>query len=207
LRQTRGYVTLALGSSNVDKRSDREGNVDDERETLVVRNEARVARTPAAQELKPSTVGDWAGRLTLLGAELAYLGLVSYLIFISWDSKSGVVPGVSDGIIGLVGALATAFGLGYASVLGVQPPTKDPPQLQGGAVRRFFQWLDAVLTVNNLLGAGILFYMASGTALGVTYLANQNESPGVVKTIAVAFGGYVVAYIGKAYQNYLAPPT
>jgi hypothetical protein len=181
--------------------------VDDERETLVARTETRVVRTPAAQELKPSTVADWAGRLTLFGAELGYLGLVSYLIFISWDSKSGVVPGVSDGIIGVVGALATAFGLGYASVLGVQPPSKEPPQLQGGVVRRLFQWLDAVLTVSNLLGAGILFYMLAGTALGVTYLANQNESPGVVRTIAVAFGGYVIAYIGKAYQNYLAPPT
>jgi hypothetical protein len=181
--------------------------VDDQRETLVVRTESRVVRTPSAQELRPSTVADWAGRLTLLGAELAYLGLISYLIFITWESKSGVVPGVSDGIIGVVGALATAFGLGYASVLGVQPPSKDPPQLQGGAIRRLFQWLHAVMTVNNLLGAGILFYMVAGTALGVTYLANQNESPGVVKTIAVAFGGYVIAYVGKAYQNYLAPPT
>src|SRR5262245_62980699 len=90
-----------------------------------------------------------------------------------------------------------------ASLLGVAQqgtPYAAPARVTG--LRALWHWLiNKVLTQNNLLGAGVLSYMAAGAALGVTYLANQNESPGIVKTIAVAFGGYVIAYIGTAYKN------
>jgi len=151
-----------------------------------------------------SFFADWAGRLSLVGAELLYLGLALYLSWITWDSASGAVPGVSGGIAGTTAALATAFGVGYASLLGVAQqgtPYAAPARVTG--LRALWHWLiNKVLTQNNLLGAGVFSYMAAGAALGVTYLANQNESPGIVKTIAVAFGGYVIAYIGTAYKNW-----
>jgi hypothetical protein len=54
----------------------------------------------------------------------------------------------------------------------VQPPSK-PVTFAGGPIRKIFQWINATVTVTNLLGAGVIFYMAAGTALGLTYLANQ----------------------------------
>jgi hypothetical protein len=147
-----------------------------------------------------SFFSDWAGRLTLLGAELLYLGLVIYLAKITWESAANTVPSVSAGIAGTTAALATAFGVGYASLLGVPPSGQlwRAPEVEWW--RKVWHWVTAVLlTQNNLLGAGVFLYMGAGATLGVTYLWNQSESPGIVKTIAVAFGGYVIAYIGTAY--------
>lgn len=64
------------------------------------------------------------------------------------------------------------------------------------------RWLGGQFSLRNLLSLGVLLYMLAGAALGLTYLWNVKESPGVVKTISVAFGGYVIAYIGKAYKDY-----
>lgn len=152
----------------------------------------------------PSPVSDWAGRLTLIGAEVTYLGLAAYLTWLTWTAKQGTVPGVSGAVAGVAGALAAVFGVGYAALLGVTPAqTEAFAAVAGrGTVRTFFAWLDHVLTLNNLLGAGVFSYMAAGAALGTTYVLNPSESPGIVQTIAVAFGGYVIAYLGLVYKNY-----
>ena len=152
----------------------------------------------------PSPVSDWAGRLTLVGAELAYLAVAGYLVWVTWDAKAGTVPGVSGAIAGTAAALATTFGLGYASILGVPASGGDTfaAPANAGPLRKMLAWLDHVLTLNNLLGAGVFAYMAAGAGLGATYIFNQTESPGVVKAIAVAFGGYVIAYIGLVYKNW-----
>jgi hypothetical protein len=152
----------------------------------------------------PSPISDWAGRLTLLGAEIAYIGVVAYLVWVTWDASTGTPPSISEGIVGVAGALATAFGIGYAAVLGVTANGVTFAAPSGaGRLRTFLAWLNHVVTLNNLLGAGVFAYMAAGAALGVTYLWNQSESPGIVKTIAVAFGGYVIAYLGIVYRNYV----
>lgn len=152
----------------------------------------------------PSPISDWAGRLTLLGSEATYLGVVGYLIWITWDAASGVVPQVSGAVSGVAGALATGFGIGYASVLGVSAATtpRFTPPTNAGLIRKLLAWLNHVLTLNNLLGVGVFAYMVAGAALGLTFIFNESESPGIVKTIAVAFGGYVIAYIGLIYKNY-----
>ena len=150
-----------------------------------------------------SPISDWAGRLTVVGAEVAYIGVASYLVWVTWDASSGTTPSVSDGVAGVAGALATAFGIGYAALLGISgdgAAFAPPEGVQG--FRKFLAWLNHVLTLDNLLGAGVFAYMAVGAALGATYLWNQSESPGIVKTIAVAFGGYVIAYLGTVYRNY-----
>ena len=147
-------------------------------------------------------VSDWAGRLTLAGAELAYIALVVYLVRETWHSPPGKVPSVSDAVAATTAALATAFAIGYASVLGVPPADETTRGLDATKPVRFLHWLYSQFSLRNLLGLGVFMYMAAGAALGLTYLANTKESPGVVKTIAVAFGGYVIAYIGKAYKDY-----
>lgn len=150
----------------------------------------------------PRPVSDWAGRLTVLGAELAYLALVTYLVRTTWHSPDGKVPDVSDVVAGTTAALATAFAIGYASVLGVPPADERRAGLDGTKPVRFLRWLWSQFNLRNLLAFGVFMYMAAGAALGLAYLANPKETPNVVKTIAVAFGGYAIAYIGKAYKDY-----
>jgi hypothetical protein len=147
-------------------------------------------------------VSDWAGRLTLAGAELAYVALVIYLVRKTWHSPQGKVPSVSDAVDGTTAALATAFAIGYASVLGVPPAGEERPDFDATGPVRLLRWLQSQFNLSNLLALGVFMYMAAGATLGLTYLANTKESPGIVKTIAVAFGGYVIAYIGKAYKDY-----
>lgn len=43
--------------------------------------------------------------------------------------------------------------------------------------------------------------VALAAGCGLTYLANVDETPGLVKTVAIAFGGYVIAYVGAAYSQ------
>jgi hypothetical protein len=44
--------------------------------------------------------------------------------------------------------------------------------------------------------------MLASMLLGVAYVTNSGESPAVVRTIAVAFGGYVISFVGLAYKGY-----
>jgi hypothetical protein len=39
----------------------------------------------------------------------------------------------------------------------------------------------------------------SAIAVALTYILNQNETPGTIKALAVAFAGYVIALINTAY--------
>lgn len=150
----------------------------------------------------PKPVSDWAAKLTLAGAEAAYLGLMVYLVVRTLHSPHLKVANVSDAVAATTGTLAAAFAVGYATVLGVPP--KDPTQerLDASGSVKLLRWLGAQFSLRNLLALGVFLYMAAGAALGATYLTHTVEAPGVVKTVAVAFGGYVAAYIGKAYKDY-----
>jgi uncharacterized integral membrane protein len=37
------------------------------------------------------------------------------------------------------------------------------------------------------------------SAVAVTYVVNQNQTPASIKALAVAFGGYVIALVTAAY--------
>jgi hypothetical protein len=158
--------------------------------------------TPKTPET-PTPVSDWAGKLTLIGAELTYAALVVYLVRTTRNSPEGKVPDISDAVAGTTAALAAVFGIAFASVLGVPPAAPpDTPGLTATKPVRFFRWLGSQFNLRNLLALGVAVYLLAGAALGATYLKYNKEAPGVVKTIAIAFGGYVIAYIGKAYKDY-----
>jgi hypothetical protein len=38
-----------------------------------------------------------------------------------------------------------------------------------------------------------------GTAVAITYVTNQDETPSTLKALAVAFGGYVITLVTTAY--------
>lgn len=195
------FETLALVS---------EHDIEEEAERLHAAAERATAERAAAERAAatrragggPKPVSDWAARLTLAGAEAAYVALVVYLVVRTLHSPHLKVAHVSDAVAATTGTLAAAFAVGYATVLGVPPPPQGGERLDASGPVRLLRWLGAQFNLRNLLALGVFLYMAAGAALGLTYLTHTEEAPGVVKTVSVAFGGYVVAYIGKAYKDY-----
>jgi hypothetical protein len=129
---------------------------------------------------------------TLFASEIAFAGLFAYLMYETWNAHSGAPPEISKPVVGAAGALAVALAAGYAGALGLNP--------QPG-VRAFSWFSQKNFKASGLLFLGVFTYMTVGAACGLTYLANVDETPGIIKTVAVAFGGYVIAYIGAAYKQ------
>jgi hypothetical protein len=155
------------------------------------------------EALDRSRLGAAVGLITLAGAELAYLGLSIYLVKVTLDSTHLQQPDVSGVVVGMTGALAGAFGAGYAALLGVPAGVRDEAvRARRSSIGTLWRWIISALTLNNVLAAGVILYMLASAALGLTYLIRESESPGIVKTIAVAFGGYVIAYVGKAFADW-----
>jgi len=140
------------------------------------------------------------GVLLIGGAEVTYLGLAIYLIVTTIQSQHLKTPTVSGVVVGMTGALAGAFAAGFAALLGV-PAATTTLEVEGRGVANVWRWVVSALT-NNVIAIGVLTYLCVGAALGLTYLIWEVESPGIVKTIAIAFGGYVIAYVGKAVSEW-----
>lgn len=131
--------------------------------------------------------------ITLLAAELAFVALITSFILQTWQADSGSPPELSDVQTSAAGALAVVLGAGYAVTLGV-PTTAGQRGAGLGAI------VD-LLRTKLWLSLGVLIYMFAGIAVCATYALNELETPGILKTVAVAFGGYVIAYIGTAYRQ------
>jgi len=142
-------------------------------------------------------LGAAIGLVLVLGAEFVYFALVTYLIVATFQSDHLKQPTINGAVVGAAGALAGIFGTAFAALLGLPVVTKQNDGTFWGVVK-------SVVTVDNVLAAGVVLYMVEGALLGGTYLIREVESPGVVKAIAVAFGGYVIAYVGKAYSDWAA---
>jgi fructoselysine-6-P-deglycase FrlB-like protein len=44
-------------------------------------------------------------------------------------------------------------------------------------------------------------YAVVASAVAITYVLNQGETPDSIKALAVAFGGYVIALVNAAYRS------
>jgi hypothetical protein len=140
-----------------------------------------------------------------MGAEVAYAGLAVYLAWITFEAQSHHAPSVSATVSGATGALAAAFGVGYAAVVDAEAARVKAVGAAFVARSKLSAFAAAIgnaLSIRRLLGAGVLLYMLSSMLLGVGYVTNSAESPAVVRTIAVAFGGYVISFVGLAYKGY-----
>ncbi len=136
------------------------------------------------------------GRLILLSAALSYVSLAIYISVVTWQATGPMtVAHVSDGVAGGFMALATALGAGYATKLGVpvNPTFTDPSK----RLLKVWEWIKAIFTTGNAIWLDIFAYFAVGGLLLLTYLCRQIQSPGCLKTVAVAFGGYTLAYVTK----------
>ena len=84
------------------------------------------------------------------------------------------------------------------------PPKPHDITTRDSGWKEFWKWITAGGTGAILLGLGALAYLVMGIIIGVTYALNEAETPAVLRTIAVGFGGYVIAYLGAAYQKMAA---
>lgn len=173
------------------------------------------ARTPGAHEppppppaVDPSELHDdpfktAVQNLTLLVALIAYVGLALYIVKQTWDARGRNAPTVPDVQSAALAALAVALGAGYAVILGVPPKTARELGItrRNDGLRNFWKWLTGASTGTWLLGLGALAYLLVGIVIATTYAFNEQETPKILSTIAVGFGGYVIAYIGAAYQK------
>jgi hypothetical protein len=149
--------------------------------------------TVSAPNLERQQLAAFVRALTLIASEIAFAGLFAYVIYETWQAPDGTPPTIAGPIEGAAAALAVALAAGFSGALGLQPT-------QGVRAIDFFK-TKGLFNTELILFAGVFVYMAVGAACGLTYLANVGETPGLLRTVAVAFGGYVIAYIGAAYKQ------
>lgn len=154
---------------------------------------------PADDPLRATVKG-----LTLLASLVAYGALAIYILSETWNAKSGKPPDIPGVQAAALGGLAVALGAGYAAVLGVPVNTTLLNEIQqlSGWWPKLRKWIASALFERTMLGAGVLLYLVVGAAMCVTYALYEGETPEVVKTISIGFAGYVIAYIGAAYQKF-----
>jgi hypothetical protein len=138
--------------------------------------------------------------ITLGAAEVAFFGLATIFVFETWTASGGDAPDLSTVQGSALAGLAVLLGGGFGVVLGAQG--------QGGAKAlapddkvTVAQAVKKAVGERTLLFAGVIIYMFVGFAICVTYALNEGETPSILKTIAVAFAGYVVAFVSTAYQQ------
>lgn len=132
-------------------------------------------------------------------AEMAFLGLVISFVWRTVAAKSGLPPDLPTVQVSAAGALAVALGGGFAVALGVSPT----PVVGAAEEKKPTLWdsIKSVLSEKLWLSLGVVAYIVAGAAACVVYGLFEAETPGILKTIAVGFGGYVIAYIGAAYRQ------
>jgi hypothetical protein len=148
---------------------------------------------PPTAEERRERVAALVRAITAAGAEIAFMGLFAYIIHETWAAPSGHPPSISGPVAASAAALAVALAAGYASALGVQISSKTTA-LQFFTKGHFW-------SAESFILLGALVYMVIGAACGLTYLANVHETPTILKTVSIAFGGYVIAYLGTAYRQ------
>jgi hypothetical protein len=152
--------------------------------------------------------------LVLYGATLTFAGLYAYFMEQIVVAPSGEPPHPGAALVSVAAALAGILGSAFALAVGV--PTRatnagltrqlEEMEKSGGKNKiraRARQFLS--LEPGGRKSAswpqtiGIWVYALVAFAVAVVYLVNQGETPPTIKALAVAFAGYVVAFMTAAY--------
>lgn len=155
--------------------------------------------------------------LILYGATLTFAGLYAYFIAQIF-AASGHPPKFDTALVTAAAGLAGVLGSGFALEIG-SPTAKHitNPALKEAVVAARQQSSTRTKRVLTLLRQalslepadtdaaswpktfGIWLYAVVASAVAVTYVVNQHETPSAIKALAVAFAGYVIALISTAY--------
>jgi hypothetical protein len=154
--------------------------------------------------------------LVLYGAIFAFAGLYIYFMVRIFEAPAGRPPGLDATLVSAAAALAGVLGSAFALEIGT--PTGSgatntglreqlavaaaaPPQQKLVVMLRRILSLEPATTeaASWPKTFGIWVYAVVASAVAVTYVVNQNQTPASIKALAVAFGGYVIALVTAAY--------
>ncbi|MEA2298775.1 MAG: hypothetical protein QOF77_1711 [Solirubrobacteraceae bacterium] len=154
--------------------------------------------------------------LILYGATLTFAGLYVYFMVKIFGASPGVKPRLSGATVATAAALAGVLGSAFALEIGT--PTHEhetnptlkaaletrPSGVKGHKSARVWRALSLEPCSTQAASwpktFGIWAYAVVATAVAITYVVNQNETPDAIKGLAVAFAGYVITLINAAYK-------
>jgi len=154
--------------------------------------------------------------LVLYGAIVTFAGL--YIDFIVQITKAHAhaVPNLQAALVSAAAALAGVLGSAFALEIGtttheratnskLSDAADQATTFQQKTATRIWQVLS--LEPKNTTSAswpktfGIWVYAIVASAVAITYVLNQDETPQTIKALAIAFGGYVIALVTAAYKS------
>lgn len=150
--------------------------------------------------------------LVLYGAVLTFAGFYTYFIVKIAGAKPHAPPKFDGTMVSASAALGGVLGSAFALVIGVPTDenstniglkqalgatgkSKVPAQIRKALS---LEPSDAN-SASWPLTFGIWVYALVASGVAVTYFLNQDETPPTIKTLAVAFAGYVIALVTAAY--------
>lgn len=154
--------------------------------------------------------------LVLYGAIFTFAGLyVDFIVRIA-ASRAGIAPKLDASLVSAAAALAGVLGSAFALEIGTKTPHSSTNRNLSHAIEqattskqkvavRIWQILslepEDTTTASWPKTFGIWVYAIVASAVAITYVLNQNQTPGTIKALAVAFGGYVIALVTAAYKS------
>lgn len=167
----------------------------------------------------PVAVPKIAGLSALKGlvvycATLAFAGLYGYFI-VKISTATGAPPKIDSvllsGAAALAGVLGSAFALEVGTTTAPGATNKRLARALKAATgkKRWLLRLHKALSLDASSSncaswpktLGIWVYAIVAAAVAVTYALNPNQTPAMIKALAVAFAGYVLALITAAYKE------
>jgi hypothetical protein len=154
--------------------------------------------------------------LVLYGAIVTFAGIYIDFIVQITTARAGTAPNLDAALVSAAAALAGVLGSAFALEIGTTTPQSSTNQNLSHAIERASTakqraatriWLALSLEPKSTSSAswpktfGIWVYAIVASAVAITYVFNQNETPGTIKALAVAFGGYVIALVTAAYKS------
>ena len=154
--------------------------------------------------------------LILYAAIFTFAGLSVYFIIRILGATSAKPPSFDGTLLGAAAALAGVLGSAFALEIGTPTdPSATNPELKRAldhadtpgahitARLRLFLSLEpsGTDTASWPKSIGIWAYAVVASAVAITYVTHQSETPSAVKALAVAFAGYVLALVRSAYGN------
>lgn len=153
--------------------------------------------------------------LILYAAVFAFAALYIYFIVNIFQANPGKAPSFDGTLVSAAAALAGVLGSAFALAIGVPTATGETnsalhaalaapnPSRAEKALSQLRRLLSiapgSTQTASWPKTLGVWVYAVVGSAVTITYITNQNETPASIKTLAVAFGGYVIALVTTAY--------
>jgi hypothetical protein len=147
--------------------------------------------------------------LVLYGATLTFAGFYAYFIVKITGADANSPPQLNSAMVSAAAALSGVLGSAFALVIGV-PTEVTNEDLQKAIAENPKKKQTRLRTLLSLepggpdrsswpLTFGVWAYAVVASAVAIVYLLNQGETPSMIKALAIAFAGYVIAFVTAAY--------